>query len=72
MLESEIVAERIPGLMNLLRDKPAFTMVEASYLACASVPSLYRAVRSGRLVTAGRGRVLREDLEKYLRAMRSV
>ena len=64
------LARRMAVLTALLCERPVMNMAEASVWSQLSMQSLYRLTRSGELPTCAPGRVLREDLETYLRGAR--
>jgi len=60
----------VARLTVLTERKLALSVPEAAVVTGRSVATIYRAVRSGRLPTVGRGRLLLEDLTQYLRCER--
>ena len=62
---------RLPALAALVMNRVAFTIDESAIVGACSRASLYRAIQHGRLRSIGSGshrRILREDLERFLRS----
>lgn len=68
---ADTVAERMPALSALWHAKRLYCVAEVAILAAASVPTVHRWLRSGRLASVAPGRVALADLDAFLRAERA-
>lgn len=68
--ESDLLAQHMPELHQLLRERRVLTIAECAVLTQLSMQTIYRLTPSGELRTCAPGRILGEDLEGYLRRAR--